>query len=105
MSVGFEEPPATSQIHLGEKSAEKKEELLLTFLIFWFIHRSPLYRAANKSRREGGLQVTLDTSSVGGTSIETLVRFFQGNALLEKRHAELRQLNILLLGSAPPCRP
>ena len=29
--VGFEEPLATSEIHLGEKSAKKKEELLLTF--------------------------------------------------------------------------
>ena len=66
--VGFEEPLATSEIHLGEKSAEKKKNSYSLFLIFLFIHRNPLYRAANQSRREGGLQVMLDTSSAGGTS-------------------------------------
>ena len=57
------------------------------FLMFWFIHRSPLYRAENHTRRGkgGGLQVTADTCNGGGTSAETLVHFFQGNALLEKQ--------------------
>ena len=71
--VGFEKPLATSEIHSGEKNAEKKEELYSPFFDV-LVHTYGALYIGQQITQEEGVSITPGTSRPG-VSV-TLGRYF-----------------------------